>query len=347
MDCLGGGDLRHFLRINGALSEQSVMYIVGCIGSALHHMHERGVLHRDVKPENIGLDILGRPYLTDFGIAVVSSASNPIPICESSSGTLPYLAPEVLAPGNYHSYQADYWSLGVMGYELLFKCRPFGRRCPLLWIQFVANEYGWMWEELSKLTMSSNAESILPPSSPPSSPSLFTKFDFSHSSPLDWRIPFPELKNLYLNEDNSFPMSLTDVIPDLETNRTISEECKCLLSGLLDIRIPHRLGNVSKYSEFSQHPSFSLLDLSSSSPSPLSTLLQSHVPSIPPSLPSLCDEDEDSSHCISSFSVPLQKKLSEFYYLNPYLSLSSIKHKTNQFSTTDTVISKSSHRRFK
>ncbi len=108
MDCLGGGDLRHFMRINGSLSEQSVVYIVGCIGSALHHIHERGVIHRDVKPENIGLDTLGRPYLTDFGISLVSNTNNPIPLCESSSGTLPYLAPEVLAPGNCHSYQSDY-----------------------------------------------------------------------------------------------------------------------------------------------------------------------------------------------------------------------------------------------
>lgn len=159
MDCMSGGDLRHFLKINGPLNEQSVIYIVSCVGSALFHCHSRGVLHRDIKPENIGLDVLGRPYLMDFGISVVSSLENPIPLCESSSGTLPYLAPEVLSSGNCHSYQADYWSLGVMAYELLFNCRPFSRHCPLHSIQFVSNEYGRMWMELKKSLHSSNSNS--------------------------------------------------------------------------------------------------------------------------------------------------------------------------------------------
>jgi serine/threonine-protein kinase len=126
MDYLDGGDLRNLMKSQGQLDEKDVCYILGCIGSALHHMHVRGVIHRDVKPENIGLSLNGRPYLTDFGISMVcdnihnrTSIPIPIPISESSSGTLPYLAPEVFKGKNIINIKVIILMVNLLIYGLV------------------------------------------------------------------------------------------------------------------------------------------------------------------------------------------------------------------------------------
>ena len=95
MDGLLGGDLRQYLHQNGSMSQRAICYVIACVGSALHHMHQRGVLHRDIKPENIAMDCKGTPYLTDFGVSYVAEDPSSL-VCDDSSGTLAYLAPEVL-----------------------------------------------------------------------------------------------------------------------------------------------------------------------------------------------------------------------------------------------------------
>jgi serine/threonine protein kinase len=242
MSCLST-DLKRVLKLSGsgsALSEASVVYIVGCISSALNFLHHHGVIHRDVKPDNICLDQFGRPYLTNFGISALSSVSNPLPISNSTSGTLPYASPEALAPSNFHSYQSDYWSLGVTAYELYFCRLPFPRICPPDMMKFVANHYHWVWREL----LSDCEES---PSLPP-----LTCLDFSaiQNSDPSVEVPFPDF-DLTLNEDGSLPESL--VPGDL---CGASELFKSLLCGLMDVRIPHRLGSMTRFSELSEHQIF-------------------------------------------------------------------------------------------
>jgi serine/threonine protein kinase len=264
MECLSGGDLRNLLRRHGPLNESTVAYLVGCIGSALHHIHERGVIHRDIKPENIGINSLGRPCLTDFGISMVATVDNPVPLNTSSSGTLPYLAPEVLGPGNCHSYQADYWSLGIMTYELLFKHRPFDRHCPLSSIQFVANEYGWMWSDLlhrSRHPFSSSSSSAAAPGVAGAAQDMLSpSVNFEAiSRPDDWVRPFPDCQ-LLLSDDGLPPSSLIAVHEDtvpFDNALQCSDEMRSLLNGLLDVRIPLRLGSLSRYcAEFEGHPCF-------------------------------------------------------------------------------------------
>jgi serine/threonine protein kinase len=150
-DLCVGGDLRYHLRRGHQFNEESTAFIVACIGSALHHIHSKGIIHRDVKPENILLDDYGFALLADFGVAHV----NPIPAssasastgfeetayCYKSSGTRQYLAPEVFTKSHRHHYAADFWSLGVVTFELLHGTRPFAKHCPVALVQHVENLY--------------------------------------------------------------------------------------------------------------------------------------------------------------------------------------------------------------
>jgi serine/threonine protein kinase len=235
MDCLLGGDLRQYVHHNGRLSQQAICYIIASLGSGLHHMHQRGVFHRDIKPENIAFDQKGTPYLTDFGICHITtpdnSSSSALVSCESS-GTLPYLAPEVLTKTHEHSYQSDFWSLGVMGYELLYGRRPFEPHVPLNFIYFVANQYRNDWDQ------SQTPQQTLP-------------------------LPFPHY-NVTLNEDGTVPPSL--MVPIFPTRSSSGSRCASsekvdqemadLIRGLLDVRIPDRLGSMTQFEDFVCHPAF-------------------------------------------------------------------------------------------
>ena len=83
------------------------------ITEALCYCHSQNIVHRDIKPQNILIDVSGRPKIIDFGI---SMRVNPGDEVEVFSGSPPYLAPEVLIEQSHDPYKADVWSLGVTFY---------------------------------------------------------------------------------------------------------------------------------------------------------------------------------------------------------------------------------------
>jgi serine/threonine-protein kinase len=96
------------------------------ISRAVHYAHERGILHRDLKPGNILLDEAGEPLVSDFGLAKFLDSQGGMTQTGQQMGTPAYMAPEQTSSGaGKITEKADIWALGVMLYELLTGDRPF------------------------------------------------------------------------------------------------------------------------------------------------------------------------------------------------------------------------------
>ena len=123
MPYIDGETLRVRLRRDKRLPVRDALRIARDIGNALDHAHGRGVVHRDVKPENIFLAREGA-YLIDFGLAITSDVeSNGRP--GSVSGTPEYMSPEQASSERLEGWRSDFFSLGCVLYEMLAGTTPF------------------------------------------------------------------------------------------------------------------------------------------------------------------------------------------------------------------------------
>src|SRR3712207_3426613 len=127
MRYVDGQDLRTLVRAAGHLDGPRVAGIVGQVGAALDAAHERGLVHRDVKPANIL--IAGRPgayhaYLTDFGLTKSAQAESGMTKTGMFVGTLDYIAPEQLMGGALDA-RADVYALGCVLYQALTGKVPY------------------------------------------------------------------------------------------------------------------------------------------------------------------------------------------------------------------------------
>lgn len=123
MDYKGGGELFHHLQKEGRFTEERARFYTAEIVLALEHLHKYNIVYRDLKPENILLDATGHIVLCDFGLSKPNL--NPDELTTTFCGTTEYLAPEVLLDDHGYSKLVDFWSLGVLLFEMCCGWSPF------------------------------------------------------------------------------------------------------------------------------------------------------------------------------------------------------------------------------
>ncbi|KAF7796466.1 hypothetical protein EIP86_007643 [Pleurotus ostreatoroseus] len=124
LDLMMGGDLRFHLERKGLFPESTVKFWVAELAEALEYLRQQRIVHRDLKPDNILLDAAGHAHITDFNVAIHYSERR---LHTSVAGSMAYMAPEVVGRKGY-TWCVDWWSLGVVAWELLFHKRPFDGR---------------------------------------------------------------------------------------------------------------------------------------------------------------------------------------------------------------------------
>src|SRR4051812_17345464 len=127
MAYITGDNLAKRLHDHGTLSVDETRRTLRDVADALAYAHERGVIHRDIKPDNILIDQQsGRPMVTDFGIArAISEGDSRLTATGIAIGTPTYMSPEQAAGERTIDGRSDLYSLGILGYQMLTGEPPF------------------------------------------------------------------------------------------------------------------------------------------------------------------------------------------------------------------------------
>ena len=121
MELIDGITLKEYMERRGKLNWPEALHFITQIMKGLSHAHSRGIVHRDIKPQNIMVLRDGTVKVTDFGIACLSNGSNP---SNEAIGSVHYISPEQ-AKGDYTDNRSDIYSAGVVLYEMLTSRLPF------------------------------------------------------------------------------------------------------------------------------------------------------------------------------------------------------------------------------
>lgn len=120
--------------VRQAFPEREVFRFLRDVAAGLEFLHERDIVHQDIKPANILIDASGQYVITDFGIStrVRNTLRKSATQQKSSEGTIAYMAPERFGRDNMPVKASDVWSLGVTVFELIAGYVPFGEHGGLM-----------------------------------------------------------------------------------------------------------------------------------------------------------------------------------------------------------------------
>ncbi|WUG43363.1 Stk1 family PASTA domain-containing Ser/Thr kinase [Kitasatospora sp. NBC_00458] len=127
MEYVPGGTLRDLLRDRGALSIRAALDVLEPVLAALGAAHRAGLVHRDVKPENVLITDGGLVKVADFGLVRVLNTADGASTAATAGtvlGTVSYLAPEQIRPGAETDQRVDVYAAGILLYEMLTGHRP-------------------------------------------------------------------------------------------------------------------------------------------------------------------------------------------------------------------------------
>lgn len=122
-DYMSGGELFWHLQKEGRFDEKRAKFYIAELILAIEHLHRNDIVYRDLKPENILLDANGHIALCDFGLSKANLTKNDT--TNTFCGTTEYLAPEVLLDEQGYTKMVDFWSLGVLVFEMCCGWSPF------------------------------------------------------------------------------------------------------------------------------------------------------------------------------------------------------------------------------
>ena len=138
MELVDGVSVDNLLEQHGTVPLNRAVHIIARVANALAYMHDRGIVHRDVKPSNIMVDTLKKVKLMDFGLVLQEEVPR-VTVEGGIVGTPEYMSPEQ-ASGERATPQSDIFSLGVVFYELLTGDVPFQGDTPLSVIRKIHTE---------------------------------------------------------------------------------------------------------------------------------------------------------------------------------------------------------------
>lgn len=149
MEYISCGDLLSFVRKRSKLSERISKYIFRQIIDALQYIHSKNIVHRDIKLDNILIDLNNNIKLCDFGVSKQIKSNERV---YDQCGTPAYIAPEILKNDGFQGFSADIWSAGIVLYAMSQGKVPFfAKDVQDLYLMIVKDKYSPLEDVSSEL----------------------------------------------------------------------------------------------------------------------------------------------------------------------------------------------------